>query len=114
MYVTQLINICSIFNSNYFIYITTNPKRTTYYIGVTNDLAVRLQEHFQNSGDKKSFAGRYFCYKLIYFERFSSPVHAIEREKQLKGWSRSKKEALIKSRNPEMKFLNYIADEEII
>jgi putative endonuclease len=102
------------FNNNYFIYVTTNPKRTTYYIGITNDLAVRLQQHFQNCGDKKTFAGRYYCYKLIYFERFTTAAHAIEREKQLKGWSRAKKEALIKSKNPELKFLNYIADEEEI
>ncbi len=92
------------FNSNYFVYITTNPKRTTFYIGVTNDLSRRLIEHFQNSGNPKTFAGRYYCYKLIYFERHTSPEHAISREKQLKRWSRTKKEALIKSQNPELKF----------
>ncbi|MBK0402782.1 GIY-YIG nuclease family protein [Adhaeribacter sp. BT258] len=102
------------FNSNYFVYITTNFNRTVLDIGITNDLATRLQQHFQNSDDKKTFAGRYYCYKLIYFERFTNPVHAIEREKQLKGWSRSKKEALIRSKNPELKFLNYIAEEKVI
>ena len=76
------------FNSNYFVYITTNPKRTTYYIGITNDLAVRLQQHFKNSSNKTTFAGRYYCYRLVYFERFTSAIHAIEREKQLKGWRR--------------------------
>ncbi|MFC5270021.1 GIY-YIG nuclease family protein [Adhaeribacter terreus] len=74
-------------------------------------MAVRLQQHFQNSGDNKTFAGRYYCYKLIYFECYPSAEQAIEREKQLKGWTRSKKEALIKSKNPKMKFLNYIADK---
>ncbi|MFT2008651.1 GIY-YIG nuclease family protein [Pontibacter sp. 13R65] len=100
------------FNSNFFVYITTNPKRTTYYIGVTNGLTTRLTQHYQNSGDKKTFAGRYFCYNLIYFERYTSAIHAIEREKQLKSWSRSKKDTLIKSKNPELKFLNNLVREK--
>ena len=99
------------FNSNYFIYITTNPSRIVYYIGVTNDLKVRLTEHYENSGNPKTFAGKYYCYNLIYFERYTSPEYAIEREKQLKGWSRSKKETLIKSQNPELKFLNHLVME---
>ncbi|WP_242929167.1 GIY-YIG nuclease family protein [Pontibacter vulgaris] len=94
------------FNSNYFVYITSNTSRSTYYIGVTNDLARRLHEHFQNSGDKKTFAGRYYCYTLIYYERFSSPDEAIAREKQLKNWSRSKKDILIRHLNPLLKSLN--------
>jgi len=94
------------FNSNYFVYITTNPKRTVYYTGVTNDLPRRLTEHFENGGNQQTFAGKYYCYKLIYFERFKTPEDAIAREKQLKGWNRSKKEALIKSQNPQLKFLN--------
>jgi putative endonuclease len=96
------------FNCNYFVYITTNPNRTTYYIGGTNDLPRRLQEHYQNSGNSKTFAGKYYCYNLIYYERHSTPEHAITRGKQLKGWSRSKKEALIKSQNPQLHFLNYL------
>ena len=100
------------FNSNYFVYITSNPNRTTYYIGVTNDLPRRLTEHFQNSGKPQTFAGKYYCYNLIYFERHTSPEHAISREKQLKGWSRSKKEALIKSQNPQLKFLNHLVMDE--
>ena len=96
------------FNSNYFVYITSNPNRTTYYIGVTNDLPRRLTEHYQNSGKCQTFAGKYYWYNLIYFERHTSPEHGISREKQLKGWSRSKKEALIKSQNPQLKFLNHL------
>src|SRR5690606_37803670 len=102
------------FNSNYFVYITTNPNRTTYYIGVTNDVESRLKQHFQNFGNEKTFAGKYYCFKLIYFERFAFANQAIEREKQLKGWNRAKKEGLIKSQNPEVKFLNYIAEEKEI
>ncbi|MGV3505336.1 MAG: GIY-YIG nuclease family protein [Adhaeribacter sp.] len=93
-------------NKYYFVYITTNYNRTTYYVGVTNDLATRLRQHFENSGKPQTFAGRYYCYHLVYYEYFSLPSHAIEREKQLKNWSRSKKETLIKRSNPLLKFLN--------
>jgi putative endonuclease len=93
-------------NRSYYVYITTNFNRTTYYVGVTNDLATRLNQYFENSGNPKTFAGRYYCYHLIYYECFPLPLHAIEREKQLKNWSRSKKEALIKKQNPLFKFLN--------
>ena len=91
---------------NYFVYIVTNPRRTTLYIGVTNDLEYRLEQHFENRGKKKTFAGRYYCYQLLYWEWFYSPGHAIEREKELKSWSRKKKEALIESVNPRWDFLN--------
>jgi putative endonuclease len=91
---------------NYFVYITTNPKRTTIYTGVTNDLQTRLKQHFDNCGDKKTFAGRYYCYNLIYWERFEQIQHAIEREKEIKGWTREKKSKLIASTNPNWKFLN--------
>ena len=69
---------------NYFVYITTNPKRSTLYVGMTNDLQRRLQEHFMNSGDAATFAGRYYCYNFIYFERHTQIEHAIEREKEIK------------------------------
>lgn len=100
------------FNSNYFVYITSNTTRSTYYVGVTNDLARRLHAHFQNSGDKKTFAGCYYCYTLICYERFTSPDDAIAREKQLKGWSRSKKDALVWRQNPLLKSLNSLVTEE--
>ena len=101
------------FNSNYFVYITSNTTRSTLYVGVTNDLARRLDEHYQNSGDIKTFAGRYYCYTLIYYERFTSPEEAIAREKQLKNWNRSKKEDLIKRQNPLLKPLNqFVLGEE--
>jgi putative endonuclease len=91
---------------NYFVYITTNPKRTTLYVGITNDLPRRLYEHFLNCGDASTFAGKYYCYNLIYFERHTQVQHAIEREKEIKKWSRAKKENLIISQNPFWKFLN--------
>ncbi len=92
--------------SNYYVYITTNPDKTVLYIGVTNDLKRRLFEHQENKGKPKTFAGRYYCYKLIYVEHFYDITHAIEREKQLKKWSRKKKENLLSGENPNWDFLN--------
>ena len=93
-------------NYNFYVYIITNPGKTTLYIGVTNDLDRRLFEHKENSGDKKYFAGKYHCYLLVYYEHFSHINHAINREKEIKKWRREKKDALIASTNPEWKFLN--------
>lgn len=87
-------------NYEYYVYITTNPDKTVLYIGVTNDIERRLSEHYENKGKKASFAGRYFCYNLIWFECFSDINEAIMREKEIKGWRRSKKEILIARTNP--------------
>ena len=92
----------------YFIYIVTNPERTVLYIGVTNNLDLRLAEHYFNRGSSESFAGKFYCYNLIYFEEFQYINDAIAREKELKAWRRSKKEALIKKKNPDWTFLNKI------
>ena len=91
----------------YFTYITTNLTRRTLYIGVTDDLSCRMTEHFLDSqGPQKSFAGKYRCYHLIYFELFPYIEDAIRRETELKKWSRAKKVALIAKRNPNWVFLN--------
>jgi putative endonuclease len=92
--------------NQYHVYILTNPKMKVLYTGVTNDLKRRLVEHYRNRGDSKTFAGRYYCYNLIYYESHHSVSGAIEREKEIKDWNRSKKEALINSFNPSWKFLN--------
>lgn len=74
---------------------------------MTNDLRTRLIQHMEDSqGEKKSFAGKYNCYHLVYWERHQYVNHAIDREKEIKGWKRYKKEDLINSMNPEWKFLN--------
>lgn len=91
---------------NYYVYITTNPKKTTLYIGVTNNLARRIREHYLNRGNKKSFVGKYHCFNLLYYERFNKIEDAIKREKQLKRWRREKKNDLISSFNPDWMFLN--------
>ena len=93
-------------NYNFYVYIITNPAKTVLYIGVTNDLNVRLSQHHQNRGNPKSFAGKYHCYLLVYYEHFSHIEHAIAREKELKKWRREKKDNLIATTNPEWIFLN--------
>jgi putative endonuclease len=91
----------------YCVYILTNFTRTTLYTGVTNDLVRRIEEHFADSQSaKKSFAGKYNCYNLVYWEAHKYILNAIAREKEIKGWTRAKKESLITSFNPEWKFLN--------
>jgi putative endonuclease len=65
-----------------------------------------MKEHRDNKGKPGTFAGRYFCYNLIYYERHSHINHAIEREDELKLMNRKEKEELIKTINPKMLFLN--------
>ncbi|SIT92223.1 GIY-YIG nuclease family protein [Pontibacter indicus] len=66
---------------NYFVYITTNPSKTMLYAGMTNDLVHRLEQHRENRGKPETFAGRYSCYKLLYYERYTYYQHAIYGEK---------------------------------
>lgn len=81
-----------------FVYILTNKNNTVLYIGVTSDLALRLEQHKNKS--LKGFTSRYNCDKLVYFEEFLDINQAIVREKQLKAGNRNKKEELISSINP--------------
>ncbi|MFV0418509.1 MAG: GIY-YIG nuclease family protein [Dysgonomonas sp.] len=92
---------------NYFVYIVTNKNKRVLYTGVTNDLKRRLYEHEEDSKNRKLyFTGKYNAFHLIYWERFEYIEQAIDREKEIKGWSRMKKERLISSFNPEWLFLN--------
>jgi putative endonuclease len=94
-------------NANcYFIYIVTNHERSVLYTGVTNNLSQRIIHHWQNRGQRESFAGRYYCYNLIYYETFQFISQAIAREKEIKGWRRQKKLDLIRTTNPQWTFLN--------
>lgn len=68
----------------YYVYITSNPGKTTFYIGVTNNLYRRLAEHYENRGKAGSFAGKYYCYNLLYYEEVQFIQDAIAREKELK------------------------------
>ncbi|NDV69223.1 GIY-YIG nuclease family protein [Dysgonomonas sp. 25] len=94
---------------NYFVYIVTNKNKYVLYIGVTNNLRRRLYEHeFDGSiaEDNQHFTHKYKTHYLIYWERFGDIQQAIAREKEIKGWRRSKKEKLISEFNPEWVFLN--------
>ena len=91
---------------NYFIYITTNPAFTVLYVGVTNNLSARLCEHYINRGNAKTFAGKYHCYNLLYYEHYHYVKQAIARENEIKSWGKRKKLALIKEQNPKFNFYN--------
>ncbi len=90
--------------NNYFVYIMSNSHNTVLYIGVTNDIERRVSEH--KSGLISGFTKRYNCNKLVYFETFNDINQAIEREKQLKGWKRDRKDALIDAVNKERRDLS--------
>ncbi len=83
---------------DYFVYILASKKDGVLYIGVTNDLIRRVQEHKEGKAD--SFSKKYFVQKLVYFEHTTEIESAILREKQLKKWNRSWKIALIEKENP--------------
>jgi putative endonuclease len=92
---------------NYFFYIVTNEYRTTLYIGVTNNIQKRLSQHyFDSQNAKKSFAGKYNCIYLVYYEGFQYPKEAIAREKEVKKWRREKKNNLISEFNLKWETLN--------
>jgi putative endonuclease len=90
---------------DYYVYITTNPQKTVLYVGVTNNLSLRLEQHYENRGNTETFAGRYYCYKLLYWEHYKYVNDAIAREKELKTLTREKKMELIKSINPDLGFI---------
>ena len=90
----------------FYVYFVTNPTRTTLYTGVTNNMPARVTEHWENRGQPETFAGKYFCYNLIYYETYQYIQMAIAREKEIKKWNRRKKEILIATKNPEWVFLN--------
>ena len=88
----------------YFVYILTNTHNTTVYTGVTNDLQRRLYEHKNQL--VSGFTKQYNLHKLVYYETTSDVYAAIAREKQLKGWTRAKKNCLIESGNPQWRDLS--------
>lgn len=88
---------------DYYVYILTN-KSKTLYTGITNDLNRRLYEHKIKLIN--GFTKKYNLDILVYFEMFNNPDDAIRREKQIKGWLRKKKIALIESMNPDWKDLS--------
>jgi putative endonuclease len=83
----------------YFVYIITNKRNGVLYTGMTNDIERRTYEHKHKVNP--GFASKYNCTRLVYFEDTNDVSLAIAREKQIKGWLRSKKIFLIESMNPD-------------
>ena len=81
-----------------YIYFLTDDWNNRLYIGVTNNLERRIREH--REGIQEGYTKRYGLKKLVYIEEWSNAVGAIQREKQLKGWRREKKNALVNELNP--------------
>ncbi len=90
---------------HFYVYILAS-RQGTLYTGVTNDLMFRLHQHREKTGS--AFTAKYRSRKLVYFEDADTAGVAITREKQIKGWRREKKVALIEAMNPGWKDL---ADE---
>ena len=90
--------------TDYYVYIMASHTKTLY-VGVTNDLLRRVREH--QSGHGSSFTARFHVGRLAYFESAPDAQSALEREKQLKSWRRSKKLALIETDNPRWTDLSY-------
>ena len=90
----------------YYIYILSNKKNGTLYIGVTNDLERRVFEH--KNKPIKGFTKKYGLNKLVYFESHQFIDDAIKREKQLKNWNRQWKIALIEENNPNWNDLSQV------
>ena len=88
----------------YYVYFLTNRTNTVLYVGVTNNLQRRLYEHKNELAD--GFTKRYHVHKLVYFETTTDVRAAIAREKQIKSWSRSRKNALIETMNPKWEDLS--------
>ena len=82
---------------HFYVYILASKSRALY-TGITSDLWRRLWEHKNNAFP--GFTSSYRVYRLVYFETFKYVDNAIKREKQIKGWLRAKKVALIEAENP--------------
>jgi putative endonuclease len=87
----------------YYVYILTNAHKNVLYTGVTNDLERRCNEHKNKM--TKGFTQKYNVDRLVYYEQYELTDEAIKREKQIKGFSRTKKRALIDQFNNEWKEL---------
>jgi putative endonuclease len=94
----------------YYVYMMTNRSHTTLYTGMTNDLVRRVHEHKHRS--VSGFTSRYNIDRLLHFESYRYVDQAIAREKEIKGWRREKKVALIREHNPDWRDLTGLVLEE--
>src|SRR5882724_12983188 len=90
----------------FYVYMMTNQSRVVLYTGITNSLMRRMWQH--QSGEIGGFTKSYKVNRLVYYECFDDPRDAIAREKEIKGWRREKKNALVETKNP--KWGGFIAD----
>jgi putative endonuclease len=89
--------------NKYYVYILANKSNTVLYIGMTNNLARRIDQHKKKL--VKGFSSKYNLNKLVYYEILNDPKETIKREKQLKNLVRRKKNMLINQFNPDWKDL---------
>jgi len=82
----------------FYVYLMTNRSRVVLYTGITNSLVRRVWQH--QNGETEWFTKTYKVNRLVYYECFNDPRGAIAREKEIKGWRREKKNALIEKMNP--------------
>lgn len=87
----------------YYVYIIANRRDGTLYVGVTNNLVRRIHEHRTHA--VPGFSSRYNLERLVYFEVHATVLAAIQREKNIKKWSRAWKVELIEGQNPEWRDL---------
>lgn len=88
----------------YYVYMLQSISRHALYTGMTNSAYRRKDEH--DAADDSTFAGRYKTHRLVYLELFEDVRNAIDREKEIKGWTRAKKEVLVRSVNPQWRDLS--------
>ena len=95
----------------FYVYILTNKNKTVLYTGVTNNLHTRLHQH-KTKKNPNSFTSKYNVEFLVYYEKFGWIQQAIEREKEIKDLSRSKKLDLIRIQNPNLEFWNHLFQQQ--
>jgi putative endonuclease len=82
----------------FYVYMMTNRSRVVLYTGITNSLMRRVSQH--QNGEIEGFTKTYKVNLLVYYERYNDPRDAIAREKEIKGWRRATKNALVETMNP--------------
>jgi putative endonuclease len=92
------------FDRRYFVYMLQSSSRRALYIGFTNLIIMRTIEH-RTSKYPDSFTSKYRAWRLVYYEEYGDAEAAKDRERQLKGWSRAKKNALVTKMNPKWRDL---------
>ncbi len=94
----------------FYVYMMTNKSRVVLYTGITNSLEVRVWQHRHARRD--GFTKNYHVDRLVYYESFDDPRDAISREKEIKGWRRSKKNTLVERLNPKWDDLSTMLYEQ--